>query len=129
MSLQTSCFLCLDRTTRPDRVVFPVMPEFGATQLLTQNAITFGLYSGRPALTITFWFCPVWPSRRPRPAQSSPLVIVALKQQLTGLFIPRYIPKVPLITGSKTQPDYDVIVVGSGAAGGMSCLLYTSDAA
>jgi hypothetical protein len=37
------------------------MPEFGATQLLTQNAITFGLYSGWPALTITFWFCPVWP--------------------------------------------------------------------
>src|SRR6266404_2066997 len=26
----------------------------------------------------------------------------------------------PLITGSKTKTDYDVIVVGSGAAGGMS---------
>jgi choline dehydrogenase-like flavoprotein len=26
----------------------------------------------------------------------------------------------PIITSSKTRPDYDVVIVGSGAAGGQS---------
>ncbi len=35
----------------------------------------------------------------------------------------------PLITASKTQPDYDVIVVGSGAAGGQSAYTLTMEGA
>lgn len=35
----------------------------------------------------------------------------------------------PLITASKTQPEYDVIVVGSGAAGGQAAYTLTMDGA
>ena len=35
----------------------------------------------------------------------------------------------PIITASKTQPSYDVIVVGSGAAGGQTAYTLTMEGA
>ena len=86
-----------------------------------------------PGLTTT-----IWPPLPGPPGYSllllqpadSPLVTAYLKQKLTGVFIRAKTPfPMPLITGSKTKPAYDVIVVGSGAAGGISAYVLAMEGA